>query len=1438
MTLNCFKLHRFFAAVILLHCLCAQSQPYGLTQRPAVAPFLNGNVPQAGPGISGNWSAVVAFTNLVFTNALGILPVPGTSKLVVWEREGRMYSFTNSPSAAQKTLVLDIHNQCQGWDDSGLLGVAFHPGFSSNHFMFVYYTWVAPGTVAGDPNNRPPTFVNGAYHDRLERYTLDTNGVVIPGSVTLFIDQIANSVWHNGGGIFFHSQNGFLYYTDGDDENGPTQVINQNLLSGVFRIDVDKRGGAISHAPPRQPLIGTTTNYYVPNDNPFVGQTNVLEEFWALGLRSPHRMTIDPPTGRIFIADVGAGAREEIDIIEANDPFGLNFQWSAIEGLQGDLTPPYIGVNRRPVLDYNHGEGQAIIGGYVYRGAEFAADLGGKYIFGDSVQRTIWALDESKSPAEKVFLCVMPPGPGPESGSGYTGLASFGLDANNELYLCQMSSTAAHIYKLQRSGASSPPPQPFPALLSQTGAFANTTNLTPATSLIPYDVNSPLWSDGAAKQRWLVIPTNSQITFAANGEWTFPGGSVFVKHFELPVNDTNAAIRRRLETRFLVRDTNGAVFGATYKWRANNSDADLLADALDEAITIQTAAGTRTQTWHYPSRSECLACHTVAAKGVLGLKTRQSNRDFLYPDSGVTDNQLRAWNHIGLLSPALNEANIPAYDKLVNVTNSTASLELRARSYLDANCSQCHRPGGVNAFWDARSETPLATAGIINGPVGSSLGISGGKVVVPQNLAKSILYQRANSTAAIKMPPLAKNVIDPNGVSALAGWINSLTPTTNSLPPPWLNTDLGAALSGDASYTNGHFSVIGSGDDIWGNADGGHFVYRDFTGDGQITARVLAQQNTDGWAKSGVMFRETLDAGSRHAFMAVTPGNGAAFQRRTVTDGGSDSNDGPALVAPYWVRLVRAGDNFTGYISPDGTNWTSDGSVTIAMNSSLEIGLAVTAHNNGLLNLSVFDNVSVLAAGVRPPLVLTSSATPSVAGAAPQAIQFNAQASGGKGSGATFDTTDDHNGIITAQGENAAGSETAVVAFDNSTATKWLDFADINPATRASWIQYQYSNGLRFAVSQYTVTSANDAPERDPRDWRLLGSTNGGTTWTMLDTHAGETFANRFQTRTFTPTNSGAFNLFRLQIDSVATPASANSVQLAELEFIGLAGYIYAWSFGDGATSTAQNPLHTYASNGTYNVVATASDGAAAVTNLLTVIVGTPPITTVKVNFQTASAPSVPAGYVADYGYAYGDRSNGFFYGWDIDNTANARYRNSTNSPDLRYDTLNHMQKSGGATTWEFALPSGQYQVHLVAGDPDNYDGTYRLTVEGALFLDAQPTDGARFFQRTKTVTVSDGRFTLGNDVSAQNNKICFLEITAVPPGSAPAWVASSGTVSNGVLSLTLQGVANVSYVIQGTTNFTDWTPEFTNTAVGGLLQFTTPFSGNASFHFYRAAQE
>jgi uncharacterized repeat protein (TIGR03806 family) len=322
----------------------------------------------------------------------------------------------------------------------------------------------------------------------------------------------------------------------------------------------------------------------------------------------------------------------------------------------------------------------------------------------------------------------------------------------------------------------------LPQLLSETGAFQDTPDAVPAAALVPYDLIVPFWSDHAAKSRWVSVPDDQKIKFASTGEWTFPRGTVFVKTFALATNELNPNSLRRLETRILVCDDGGGVYGVTYKWRADNRDADLLATNLTEAILIQTATGVRTQQWYYPNRQDCLTCHTANAGYVLGVKTRQLNRDLTYP-TGVTDNELRTWNHLGLFDTNLTGAEMESFPKLAALDDTGQSVENRARSYLDANCANCHRPGGTVAFFDARYDTPPTQQNLVGGRVLIDQRIDGARVIAPNDRWRSILYMRANTTEAFKMPPLARSTIDEHGMTLLRQWIESL-PGPPVLPPP------------------------------------------------------------------------------------------------------------------------------------------------------------------------------------------------------------------------------------------------------------------------------------------------------------------------------------------------------------------------------------------------------------------------------------------------------------------------------------------------------------------------------------------------------------------------------------------------------------------------------------------------------------------------------
>ncbi|MCB1095667.1 MAG: VCBS repeat-containing protein, partial [Verrucomicrobiae bacterium] len=338
-------------------------------------------------------------------------------------------------------------------------------------------------------------------------------------------------------------------------------------------------------------------------------------------------------------------------------------------------------------------------------------------------------------------------------------------------------------------GGAQPPP-----LLSQVGAFTNLATLTPHPGLVPYAVNTPLWSDGALKSRWIAVPNDGtrdsigeRVTFSATAPWGFPAGTVAVKHFEIPVSQLDPLQIRRLETRFIVVIPSGDFYGVTYRWREDGTDADLLPGAASDPLQIELADGSQTtQTWNYPSRQDCRGCHNPSSGVFLGLRTHQLHGLFTYPGEAAAENQLLAWNAAGLLTPSFDPAELPGFPKAAAIDDPSASVETRARSYLDSNCANCHHPGFLSTGFDLRFTQPLASLNVINGSVLYDLGIEDARVIAPASLERSILYQRMNTDGIHRMPPIGRNVIDAEAVSVIGQWILSLEepppPTGNSSP--------------------------------------------------------------------------------------------------------------------------------------------------------------------------------------------------------------------------------------------------------------------------------------------------------------------------------------------------------------------------------------------------------------------------------------------------------------------------------------------------------------------------------------------------------------------------------------------------------------------------------------------------------------------------------
>jgi uncharacterized repeat protein (TIGR03806 family) len=702
---------------------------------------------------------------LSFQDPLAIVQQPGqTNRLYIVEQAGRVVVITNL-IAPTRTVFLDISGlaQYRPGEEEGLLGMAFHPNYSANGYFYVFYT------------------TRGTRYDRLSRFQVDPADPAraLPGSELILINQFDEAPNHNGGDLHF-GPDGYLYVSLGDEGGGGdtylnSQRIDKDFFSGMLRIDVDKRPGNLTPNSHAANNINGAFNYSVPADNPFVGATsfngravdpaNVRTEFWAVGLRNPWRFSFDPVTGYLYCGDVGQSDREEVDIIIK----GGNYGWSDSEGnYRPSPNAPFIPYVH-PILDYDRTQGRSVTGGVVYRGSEYS-DLYGCYIFADYLSANIWSVRYQVNGGTTNIT-------GPIRIGGDEYIAAFGTHpADGSILLADQSEDC--IKKLVRVPNSG---QGLPGTLAETGAFANLATLSPNAGISPYELNVPFWSDNAKKTRWFSVPgTASTITFNPTSNWAFPAGTVWIKHFDLEMVKGDPSSAKRIETRFVVR-TDSGIYGVTYRWGSSTSNATLVPDeGMDETFVINDGGNSRNQVWHYPSRSECVTCHTAAGGYALGFNTPQLNRSAPY--NGGTANQITALRTAGYLDrdPG-STASLPA---LALAADSAVSLEHRARSYLTANCVNCHQPGGgAQGFWDARITTPLAQAGIVDGGLVDTMGDSNNRVIKPGSLANSVMYQRVSTLGSKHMPPLATSVLDSSSVSLLRDWILSLNPPQRPSPP-------------------------------------------------------------------------------------------------------------------------------------------------------------------------------------------------------------------------------------------------------------------------------------------------------------------------------------------------------------------------------------------------------------------------------------------------------------------------------------------------------------------------------------------------------------------------------------------------------------------------------------------------------------------------------
>lgn len=899
--------------------------------------------------------------------------------------------------------------------ERGLIGITIDPNFTSNGYVYIYYTATSPNI-----------------HNRVSRFT--ASGDVASGGETVLFDlnPLSSATNHNGGALHF-GNDGKLYIAVGDNATGSNSQTLGNLLGKILRIN---------------------SNGSIPTDNPFYSSASGNNRaIWALGLRNPFTFASQPGTSRKFINDVGASTYEEI-----NDGIaGSNYGWPATEGPTPN--PSY----RAPIHSYGHGStsttGCAITGGTFYnpQTVQFPTSYVGDYFFADYCTGWIRKLDPSNNSTSSFA-------------SGISGPVDLQVSSTGRLYYLARGtgSNTGVLYRIDYTASQAPSissqPSNITVSVGQSASFSvtasgtpplsyqwqrNSSNISGATSST-YTLNSTTLSDNGALFRCVV--TNSFGTATSNqATLTVVSNSPPTANITQPVSGTKyngGSVINYSGTGSDPQD--GTLGGSAFTWRVDfHHDAHIhpfipdTTGSTGGSFTVPTTGHTESTVWYRihltvsdsggltTSVSRDVTPNTVnitlatnpsglqlkldaqpvtspyTVTGVVGILR---NLEAVSPQTvGATTYQFVSWSDGGA---RIHDVSTPStnttYTATFQVGSGGGNGNGLAATYYDnkdlTGATYTRVDPIINFNWGNGSPAPgigadtfsVRWTGFVQ-PLytqaytfytrsddGVRLWVNNQQII--NNWTDHSLTENASSSVSLQAGQQYAITMEfyDSSLSAVAEllWSSSSQsklhiPTSQLFSQggggggggggTWQNQDIGSVgVAGTTTIAGGTYTVDGSGSDIWNGSDSFQYAYQTLAGDGEIIARVASVENTNSWAKAGVMIRESLVSNSKHAFMLMSATSGLLFQYRTNTGGSSVGVAGGSGTAPYWVRLVRSGNTFTGYKSTNGTSWTLVSSVNITMANSVYLGLAVTSHNNGVLCTAVFDSVSVPGGGGPP----------------------------------------------------------------------------------------------------------------------------------------------------------------------------------------------------------------------------------------------------------------------------------------------------------------------------------------------------------------------------------------------------------------------------------------------------------------------------------------